>query len=177
MSSDAKFKELLGKCLICNDGLVEAIEGRIQGGEDLRAVCNDYEDFQRQLHGEAIYSAAALRARYQRVKGEKAPMAGYSKDGKLIGGASRTTEKHPGLSEEQPLEGFEFRQGESSGSVEYVTEEQKYLNDLAHNLYVFMEGILLQLEEFQKAGFVVPINKVVKTLEKLGKELQEIYGN
>ena len=64
-SSDAVVKELLDKCHMCNTGLVEAVKERESNGESVNAICKDLEDYQRQVHGEVIYSASALRSRYQ----------------------------------------------------------------------------------------------------------------
>ena len=72
-NKDAEFKVLLDSCNVCNMGLIDAVDERVQAGESVNAACKHYERHQEQLHGEAAYSADALRGRYNNAKGLREP--------------------------------------------------------------------------------------------------------
>ena len=62
---------MLEKCNICNIGLVEAIKEKVEAGQTVMGACKEYEDYQKKVNGEVVYSADALRNRYATVLGRK----------------------------------------------------------------------------------------------------------
>ena len=66
-SSDAKVRKALkDECSICDIALVKVIHTRhTENGEAVNAICQDLEDFQRQL-GDVVYSKNALKLRFYR---------------------------------------------------------------------------------------------------------------
>ena len=64
-----RLKGMLDTCQICDVPLIEAIQERVDNGESVSSVCRELEDYQIDQHGAAVFSASALRKRYQRING------------------------------------------------------------------------------------------------------------
>jgi uncharacterized protein YfkK (UPF0435 family) len=66
ISPDAKVRKALqGECAICDIALVSVIKTRVDDGETVNKVCQDLEDYQRQL-GDIVHSRMALQHRFYR---------------------------------------------------------------------------------------------------------------
>jgi len=178
-SSDAVVKELLDKCHMCNTGLVEAVKERESNGESVNAICKDLEDYQRQVHGEVIYSASALRSRYQYATGLKpakpAQSAQVTPDQEALD-AQRDSQgpANDGAKDTTNLtDGFEFRKGKDGGFMEHVSNERKFINDLEGLLRVLKGNLNQTITEFIEAGLPSPKELIIQSLTHYVTELME----
>lgn len=191
--SEDQVRKGLEQCNLCNVALVSAIKERVAKGEDVKNICKDYETFQRQLHGEVLFSAGALVQRYRRATGQNDPVTKRNQGGR--------PPKYLPKSEKPPTEGFEFRkvnlddhvrkdrEAEESAqnkldnlpnlkrkvkvasSMEYVTEEGKLQNEFDYQirkLQTIVEALLALKGDFAEYEMVwnqTLINKVIGGLK------------
>jgi hypothetical protein len=133
VSKDAKFKELLTNCQVCESGLVEAIGERVEGGESVLAVCNDYEDFQRQTHGEVFITAQGLRTKYRRTMGIGGESKALTKEEQQVLDAIRAifqgyNSKDPAIRQNWIDQGKDLAEGVPSRMIKVELEEMARLH-------------------------------------------------
>lgn len=168
MSNDQKFKETLRQCRICEDNLVQAIDERVERGESVRAICQDYEDYQRQLHGEVFMPMATIRKKYQRIKG---------KDGEEVG----TNVPTPAMQAVRLIykafnaKDFGTRQAyfnQAQALKVPVRDLQVELEEEARKLAPYYRRIAAAMHFFGIDGFEILVREMKETIKKI-KEVKD----